>query len=122
MRLADQEVYSIGDMKFNYHKITNQQFNELEKMKVAWLNEPNVEKGSKLYDDTMRKSAKYFFGIDADYDNLPKEDLSSALEAASYRTLYGKPFLSPSSPDGSLSAAKSESPTKQPPSSSSLQT
>ena len=97
IKLADNDTYKIGDKSFTYQKITNAKFNELEKMKLQIRKEKDVEKGSELVDAIMRKSAEYFLGITTEYDELPREELGYAIEAATYRTLYGKPFLSQSS-------------------------
>lgn len=104
--LADQDVYEFpteGEvLKFKYRKITNAQFNELEEMKLTLedqkMKEPvNLRETSKMYTGILKKSAEYYFGINGEYDRISIEDLGFALEAAAYRTLYGKPFLSKSS-------------------------
>lgn len=113
-KLADQDVYTIGDKKFNYHKITNAQFNELEQMKLDMRLIESPEEVTKRMDQILRKSAEIYFGITTEYDELPREDLGYALEAATHRSVYGKPFLEKSS-SNSLppAAASSTSPATQ---------
>ena len=120
--MADREYFEIETedgtkLKFKYTKITNAQFKELEDLKLKMSDGLSLRQTSQLYDDIMKKSAQFYFGINGEFDKLKREDLGFALEAASYRTLYGRPFLSRSSQTMQGSAAESASSAPQPPAS-----
>ena len=108
IKLADQDVFQIGDKKYVYHKVSNEAFDKLEEMKLQIRKETDPDKGSALIRNIMITSANMFFGMtEEDYKKAPREELGYAIEAANYRSIYGKPFLSNNSMITSDSTAQS---------------